>query len=347
MEIGIISFTQAGKNMAGQICSALSKKGHVCSAAAWQKGDSLSQWTAACWKEKKALIFVGAAGIAVRSVAPYLKDKFTDPAVLAADEKGQFVIPLVSGHAGGANELALTLAEAIGAVPVITTATDVNHLFAVDVFAREKGLYLSDRRLAKEVSAGLLSGEKIGWRSDWGDFPVPEGFEKVPAEALKEPGKNSLPERLKVWVTVSSKEPGNCLKLIPKAVVVGIGCRKGTDGQMLSRAVEQMLDQHSISRHAVAGVATIDIKKEEPAIAELVKARDWKLFSYTAQELAQADGEFSESEFVKKTVGVGNVCERAVVCSGAKLLAEKTVFAGITVALGVREKNRKELKKEV
>lgn len=339
MEIGIISFTQAGKSMAEQICSALSKKGHICRADAWKKGDSLSRWTAACWKEKKALIFVGAAGIAVRSVAPYLKDKFADPAVLAADEKGQFVIPLVSGHAGGANELALTLAEAIGAIPVITTATDVNHLFAVDVFARENGLYLSDRRLAKEVSAGLLSGQKIGWRSDWGDFLVPEGFEKIPAENLKEPGKNSLPERLKVWVTVSSKEPANCLKLIPKAVVIGIGCRKSTDGQMLSRAVDQMLDRYNISRYAVSGVATIDIKEREPAIVELVKARGWSLFSYTAEELAQAEGEFSESEFVQKTVGVGNVCERAVVCSRAKLLAGKTVFAGITVALGVREKD--------
>ena len=143
---------------------------------------------------------------------------------------------------------------------------------------------------------------------------------------------------LTVWITLSDQERVNYLKLIPRAAVIGIGCRKGTDGEALSRAVDQMLKQHHISPYAVLGVATIDIKEQEPAITELVKMRGWKLFSYTAEELGRVEGEFSESEFVEQTVGVGNVCERAAACSGAEIIAKKTLFSGITVSLGVMER---------
>lgn len=329
MEIRIISFTRSGSQLADRVRKTLEEQGHRCRADKWQKGMSLSDWTRDCWKEKQGLVFIGAAGIAVRAIAPFLKDKFTDPAVIAMDEKGRFAIPLASGHMGGANELAEVLGRELHAIPVITTATDVNHLFAVDVFARENGLHLSDRELAKQVSARLLEGDSIGWQADWGGFPAPEGF-VLPGLETK--------DCLTVWITLSDQERANYLKLIPRAVIIGIGCRKGTSGEALSRAVDQMLKQHHISPHAVLGVATIDIKEQEPAITELVKMRDWKLFSYTAEELGRVEGEFSESEFVKRTVGVGNVCERAAACSGAEIIAKKTLFSGITVSLGVVER---------
>ena len=213
---------------------------------------------------------------------------------------------------------------------MITTATDVNQMFAVDVFARKQNLYLSDRNLAKQVSAALLAGEKLGWKADWGKFPVPEGFLVTSKEF--DSGKS-----LGIWITLSSAEKSNWLKLIPKVVILGIGCRKGTSGRDLSQAAERMLADCRISPHAVLGVATINIKEKEPAILELVNTRGWQLFSYTAGQLQSAQGEFSESEFVQKTVGVGNVCERAVVCSGAQITVGKTRFPGITMALGIRE----------
>lgn len=330
MRIGIISFTKAGKYMADRVGEVLSEGGHACSADGWHKGMSLSEWTKKCWVEKEAIIFIGAAGIAVRAIAPCLKDKFTDPAVLAMDEKGQFAIPLVSGHVGGANELALFLEKTTGAAAVITTATDVNQMFAVDVFARKQNLHLSDRNLAKQVSAALLAGEKPGWKADWGSFPVPKGFFEIPKKFDRE-------ESLGVWITLSSEEKSNWLKLIPKAVILGIGCRRGTASRDLSQAADEMLADCCISPYAVLGVATINIKEKEPAILELVHTRGWQLFSYTAEQLQSARGEFSESEFVQKTVGVGNVCERAVVCSEARLTVGKTRFPGITMALGIRE----------
>ena len=130
----------------------------------------LSEWTKGGFSADDALIFVGACGIAVRSIAPYVRDKFQDPAVVCVDEAGQFVIPLLSGHVGGANRLAEMVASGIGAVPVVTTATDVEKKFAVDVFAKDHGFVITDRKLAKEISADILAGEPVGVFSQISDF---------------------------------------------------------------------------------------------------------------------------------------------------------------------------------
>ena len=105
-------------------------------------------------------MFVGAAGIAVRLIAPWVQDKLKDPAVLVIDEQGRYAIPILSGHVGGCNELAEAAAQILGAEPVITTATDLRQAFAVDVFATENELVISDRELAKQISAAELRGEK-------------------------------------------------------------------------------------------------------------------------------------------------------------------------------------------
>ena len=204
MKIAVISFTGAGKELAGRMAKKLTENGHYCQATAWEKGMSLSEWTKMQFSQQEALIFIGAAGIAVRASAPFLKDKMEDPAVMAVDEKGRFVIPLLSGHVGGGNRLALEIAAITGGQAAITTATDVNGLFAVDVFAAEHGMVLSDRELAKQVSASLLEGERPGWICDWGDFPAPKGFR---------PGNG---EKLTVWITLSDLDQQNCLKLIPR-----------------------------------------------------------------------------------------------------------------------------------
>ena len=148
------------------------------------KEGGLSAWAGERFGDSDGLIFIGACGIAVRAIAPYIRDKKTDPAVLAADEKGRFVIPLLSGHLGGANELAERLAaglakSGIPAQAVLTTATDVNRRFAVDVFAKEHGLVLDQMKLAKEISAAVLAGEPVGLFSDFPfSGPVPEGLYK-------------------------------------------------------------------------------------------------------------------------------------------------------------------------
>ncbi len=132
-----------------------------------QRGKELAQpvkeWCKQAFSQSHVLIFVGAVGIAVRLIAPFLRDKFQDPAVLAVDEQGNYMIPILSGHVGGANAWAVYLARELGAVAVVTTATDLYGKFAVDVFAARNGLVMTDRVLAKEISAAVLAGEKVGF----------------------------------------------------------------------------------------------------------------------------------------------------------------------------------------
>lgn len=326
MDIAVISFTRAGNALALQMEEGLKKTGHVCACTPWEKSLSLKQWTETEFGRRDALVFIGAAGIAVRAVAPWLKDKMTDPAVLAIDEKGRFVIPLVSGHVGGANRLAKEISTITGGKAVITTATDVNGLFAPDVFAVEHGLAISDRQLAKQISAALLDGKTLGWVCEEGDYPAPEGFSQ------------GFHEKMGVWITVSSKERPGYLRLIPRTVTIGTGCRKGTPKEELERAFLAVLKEAEISPLAVEGIATIDRKQEEPGLVDLARERDWKFTCYPASALEKVSGDFSDSSFVEKTVGVGNVCERAAVLKGGELIKKKRIFSGITVALAKRRK---------
>ncbi|MCD7746416.1 MAG: cobalamin biosynthesis protein [Lachnospiraceae bacterium] len=156
--LGIASFTARGGRVADSVAAAFEKEYEIV-----RYEGSLKEWCGGLFASgADGIIFVGACGIAVRTIAPFIKSKTTDPAVLVVDEAGQFVISLLSGHIGGANRLAVQAAEILGATPVITTATDVNGKFAVDVFAKENALRIGSMRAAKEISAALLRGEKIG-----------------------------------------------------------------------------------------------------------------------------------------------------------------------------------------
>ena len=175
MKIRILSYTARGQETARRAADALKRAGHSVETYALPKfakdGDeplsvSAAEWAKDGFQTADALLFVCAAGIAVRAIAPWVKDKTTDPAVLVIDEAARFAIPLLSGHIGGANALARMLSEALGLTPVITTATDINDLFAVDVFASENHLRITDMGTAKAVSAALLSGTPVGFYSD-------------------------------------------------------------------------------------------------------------------------------------------------------------------------------------
>ena len=192
MKIAIASFTRNGCVWNQKLCAALKK--HSCEGYALEKygkeagipaiAPSLPAWTERMFQKMDAILFIGACGIAVRSIAPYVKSKKTDPAVLCMDEQGKFVISLLSGHIGGANELTEEVAAVTGAVPVITTATDVNHKFAVDVFAVKNHCEICEMELAKETAALLVDGKTVGFCSR---FPV-EGTkpeELIPEEAAK------------------------------------------------------------------------------------------------------------------------------------------------------------------
>ena len=269
-----------------------------------------------------ALIFIGACGIAVREIAPYLVSKKTDPAVLCIDEKMQFVIPLLSGHIGGANDLARRLAAALGAAAVITTATDVNGKFAVDAWAAKNECAISSMLLAKKVAAEILER----------DVPLVSDF----------PIKGALPGgivektqgALGIVIGYCTKEPfAETLRLTPRVLRVGIGCRRGTAQETIEAAVAAVLSAHQLDPSAVKGVYSIDLKQQEAGLLAACAKHNWPTVFYTAEELRSVPGEFTDSPFVQEMTGVGNVCERAAMRGAEKLLVKKTAVDGVTVAV--------------
>ena len=269
-----------------------------------------------------ALIFVSSCGIAVRQIAPFVKDKKTDPAVIVVDELGKFTIPLLSGHIGGANELAQRIAAAIGSVPVVTTATDINKKFSVDAWAARNGLAISDMKAAKAVSAEIL------------ERPVPIKCDYPINGEL--PAGTVAGDKGKVGILISTREEEPfdvTLRLIPKILHLGIGCRRDTPLETIRQGVEEVLKEHKIDRRAVKCAASIDLKASEQGLLTFCREEKLPISFYSAQELLTLPGEFSKSKFVNSITGVDCVCERASRMGAERLIVKKTVSCGITVAV--------------
>lgn len=349
MKLAVICFTACAARLSSAILNGLSDLGCQCSGWTlkrlirenagddrWKPLDtSLHEWTEEQFYINDGLIFIGAAGIAVRAIAPFIKSKTEDPAVVVIDEQGRFAIPLLSGHIGGANQLAVQLSHITGAVPVITTATDINGIFAVDVFAKERGLAISDMKLAKAVSSDLLEGRLVGFYSD---FQV-EG--RLP-DGLTDNGIC----RQNIWVTVKDSPAShllsgadNILRLIPGIVVLGIGCRKGIPQTHIAKVVFEILKKYRIDFRAVSLIASIDLKKEENGLCDFAKNNHIKFKTFPAEALQLIAGDFTKSEFVRQTTGVDNVCERAALagCLGGQLIIKKHAGDGVTVAAAIKD----------
>jgi len=321
MKIAAIAFTARGMTI-----------GEVLKAAFPQmslercKDGMLSEWTKAGFQNADALLFIGAAGIAVRAIAPYVKDKTADPAVIVMDELGRFAIPILSGHIGGGNELAIAIGRCVGAQIVLTTATDINNVFAIDIWAKKQGLVIANPERIKWVSARMLSGESIRIKSL---YPIAG---KPPAGVILDDVAYD------VIITHRTKGKQDALRLIPSAVTLGIGCRKGISAEAIEEAFNMMLGKASCHPQAVCGAASIDMKKEEPGILEFCGKHGLPFRTFSANQLSKAEGTFTSSAFVEKVTGVNNVCERAaVLMSGGRLLSQKNAGNGVTMALAINE----------
>lgn len=311
---------------------------------------SLSDCVKDWFDRADALVFFCASGIAVRSIAPCLKHKSTDPAVLVLDETGKFCISLLSGHAGGANELAAFVAGLTGGIPVITTATDREGKFSVDDFARKNGLFVTDWELAKEISVCILNGEQILIRSELpmsGKLP-PELIAASEAKGMAyefQPDKKQkeASARPDIHITAQAETVsrfGRTLRLVPAVISAGIGCKKGTPEEKIAEAVSQCLSEARISPKALKGVASIDLKAKEPGILSFCKKEGLPYVTYSAEELKQIKGDFTESSFVTGITGVSNVCERSAAAAagaGGRLICRKKIYDGVTVALAQKK----------
>ena len=273
-----------------------------------------------------ALIFVGSCGICVREIAPHVKDKRTDPAVICIDELGRFVIPLLSGHIGGANETALKIANGLCAVPVITTATDINNRFSVDAWAARNGFIIDNIHRAKAVSAAILERD------------VPLSCDFAIATELPSGVVSGDSGELGICISYRKKVPfEQTLRLIPKILHIGIGCRRGISEAAVGEAVKSVLEQYELDIKAVKCVASIDLKADEEGLLKYCEDNGLSPVFYSSSELLEVPGEFTPSAFVQSVTGVDNVCERAALIGADKLIVNKTALNGVTVAVAAEK----------
>ena len=289
--------------------------------------ENLYKATEKSFKNADCIIFVSAAGIAVRAIAPFVRSKKTDPAVICMDERGINVISLLSGHIGGANKLTLKIADIVGGNPVITTATDVNGKFAVDEWAHSSNLHILSLKKARDIAADILQDRKIGFVSDF----------KVNGKMPPEIDLNEKETGICISLDSRKSPFENTLNLIPRIVSVGVGCRKGTDFKDIYTTVKEVLDMYDISHFALKSINSIDLKKEEEGIIQAAEVFRVSFNTYSAEELNSIQGQFSNSDFVKKIAGVDTVCERAAIMGSEskRLIISKIVINSVTVAAAV------------
>ncbi|MGN1100894.1 MAG: cobalt-precorrin 5A hydrolase [Huintestinicola sp.] len=331
MKIAVITLTENGVKIAETIREKISSEFEVkifCfekyPASGGECFDNIGRVTEKIWYEFGALVFISACGIAVRAIAPFVRSKLSDPAVIAVDDSGRYAVSLLSGHIGGGNRLAEIIGEIIGAVPVITTATDNSGRFSPDMFAKANDLAIENIETAKHIAAASLRGEIIGLFSDIPCMNIPYGIM----------GKSK-----KYGICISQdihKKPFDVtLRLIPKNLAVGVGCRKNVKPDELEMLILETLSDAGLSPLGIRFLATVDIKKHEPAIVAFAAKYDAELRTFTAEELSAVNGDFSASNFVKNAVGVDNVCERSVAACGGNIIVRKVKGNGVTCAVGL------------
>ena len=337
MRIDLICFTEKGSELGLRIAGIFGEEAGLYikgqARAASEKitrvNESLEEWTGRRFTEHIPIVFIGALGIAVRSAAPFVRDKLKDIPIVCVDEGGGFAIPVLSAHYGGGLYIAEKIAAALGAVCVKTTATDIEHRFAVDVFASKNDLIPANRQGIKVISSKILAGEKINICFD------NVGIEGKLPEELKAVENRDIAD-----VVVSNRTAtSSCiLQLIPVNLHLGVGCKRGKGTAEISEAIKEVLLSEGLWRSAVADISSIDLKKDEAGLAETAAELGAGFLTYSAGELKETEGEFEASEFVNEITGVDNVCQRAALLSamkagGGRLITGKRIMNGVTVAV--------------
>ena len=279
------------------------------------------------WQGRRALVCIMAAGIVVRTIAPLLADKHRDPAVVVCDEGGRFAIPLVSGHLGGANDLACRVARITGGAAALTTASDVLGRTALDLWCRDLGLRVADRGALTAAMGRLVDRGEV---SVWSCCPLPE----LP------PDLHPISERDRADLVIDLRSgcpPGAAL-LHPPALVLGIGCNRGTPAGAIDRAVNETFGRHRLALTAVCALASIDLKRDEAGLLAYAAEQELATRFYDSQALNSVPG-VSSSAAVLRATGARGVAEPAALLAagpGATLLVGKEKYPDVTVAVAER-----------
>jgi cobalt-precorrin 5A hydrolase len=330
---GIIAITQNGLLLAKALKSHFPKS-VIYTLPKWCDNDTvgidgeLVTFTGQLMALHRTLVFVMATGIVVRCVAKHLVDKTTDAAVVVLDEKGQFAISLLSGHLGGANAVAAQIAEKIHAVPVITTASDVQGVPSVDMIAKAHNLIVESMADAKHITAMAVNGQQIAF-SNRTLLPLPTYFANNNAEA-KALGLVIVSHQL----VITENRP--YARLIPRNIIIGIGCKRGVPGKNIIAFINEVFERCNIHPRSIRQLASIDIKADEPGIHETADYFGTRAVFIDKADIEEIEGQFASSPFVKAHVGVSGVCEPAAFIAGGKqgrFISQKQSKEGMTLAI--------------
>lgn len=351
-KIAIICITENGKNLAFKINEKLpqshiylvkNKKNNLTNDSmnsnVFLIEKKVSELVGDLFNNYQYILFIMATGIVVRTIAPYIVNKFSDPAILVADEKGTNIISLLSGHMGGANEMTSYISKLIGANAVITTATDVNKKSSLDMISKRLNAYIDNfRENVKDVNAMLVNNQEIGIYID-GEYEVDtRGF-----NILNNIYESSTFEKVVIIsnrnkindVDLRNLEKNKFIKVVPRDIVLGIGCRRDTESKLLKDSLQEFLDKNNIDEKAIKLIGSIDVKKDEKAIIDLSKYLGVEFKIFSKGEISKVDYLYDKSEFVKANVGVYCVSEPvAHILSNGNLIIKKHKYKGITFSIG-------------
>jgi precorrin-4 C11-methyltransferase len=341
--VAVMALTPVGSKLAAQIAASLADSTLYLTekeASAYPQAIPFTDFKstlADCFGRCEELVCIMATGIVVRLLAPLLAGKERDPAVVVVDEGGRNAVSLISGHLGGANQLAKKVAGITGGQPVITTATDVQGKLSWDELAKRAGLLIENLDRVKTLNMAILKEERIGLYDParWVRPLMPESTDVADLKRPEEARDTGLYGWIYVGEGTDHFEPPPCLVVRPPSLVVGVGCKRGTASATIGAAVDKVLQDHGLSRYAVRNLATAELKEDEQGLNELLEERGWSAVYYSISEL-QADVSVpSPSEIVKKHLGVESVCEKAAILSAGveELLIPKQILGNVTVAV--------------
>jgi cobalt-precorrin 5A hydrolase len=304
--------------------------------------DSLSELVHEIFSLYDGLVFIMATGIVVRVIAPYVRDKRLDPAVIVMDDGGNFAISLLSGHIGGANDLTRLISTAIGATAVITTATDTANRPAADVLAVKLELAIEPFPSLKMINAAIVNGDRVVFFIDkaLAGYQHYMGLAAKQGIVLVDIDEITCAESYDAAVIITDRELNidkPHLYLRPGSLAVGVGCRRGATGGEVMTAIKQACREAGRSFKSVAVIGSTVVKEDEIGLLAAAEQLDVPIEFFTNEQLARCIEQYklSLSDFVNETIGVGNVCEPAAILTGqsSSLLLPKTKYPKVTVAI--------------
>lgn len=339
MKIACLSFTEKGKALGNRIVvySKQDRKNYISLVHHYSNSQiqgGIKNLLGYDIKEYDGLVFISATGIAVRMMSPHIKDKTTDPAVVVVDDLGRFSISLLSGHIGRGNELAEWIADLIGAIPVITTASDNRGIESIDMFALRNDYHMEDMESIKTITSMMVNEKKIGFYSEkdrvihYDNLLLKSSLENINNEVE---GVLAITSRKDLGITI----PYTILR--PKNINIGLGCRKGVEASRIIGAIRRVLEINNLSEKSIKAIGTVEVKKGEVGIIEAAKYFSCPLKIFTVEEISKIEDIFEKSQFVKDTIGVYSVAEPCAYLLGGEMVSKQSKHNGITVSVTKEE----------